>query len=426
MPMNLSRRTLTFFALLSCATVQASSVSWSRQVGPEAGLQFGVPAPDTNMCAYGDYQRSIKSSFGGNCPALIKLVDDYLTHWASAFPTLIPGSDAQAYFVPVTYDGTVYNAVTSYSNSSNPDYGFNIASTDLQNYLFNYYVPQILLPNGPNAKNNLPSDPSHPTYISMDGYCTNYTFYGVDINGKFTSNVTWNAGYPQSSAQWLQAWQAFFAFAKSNAPTIRLSPHVGSMYDPTWASFQSLYADTPAMERETFRISSLVSLGAYARLQFYNQLLNMYWFANVATPVFSTSVNPNEPTSRVLQWGTWLDNGDIHTALATYSMVRGPNTFFDLLTPASPQYAVNPTLWLPVANALGAGTSGPTVILVGTGYTANSGYVLLQRTWEHGISYLNLTGATQVINLAPGSKDWNGNSISTLTLQNGTGDVVLM
>lgn len=375
------------------------------------------------MCAYGDYLRALSSSFGGSCPNLTKFVDDFLSHWNSPGSswTRVPASIASKYFVKVAYDGTTYNAITGYSTSKVVDYGLNIADPNYQSYLFESYVPNVFLPNGPNAKNHLPSDPSHPTYLSMDGFKTDYSFLGVDANGSFTSNVIWEPGYAQNWNQWLAGWEAYFAFAKQYAPTIRLSPHIGSMSFPNWSAFQQLYIDCPAMMRETFSISSLSTMGSYSHSQFYNQLVNLYWFANIAPPVFSTAVNPNEPLTRVLQWGTWLDNGDIHTALATYSMVRGPNTFFDVVTPGGAQYAVNPSQWLPIATAIGAGTSAPTVIRG----TATNGTVLLQRTWQHGISFLNLSGTTQVISLPAGSKNWVGNAISSLTLPNGKGDVVL-
>lgn len=404
--------------------IPLSASTWSRQVGPEPGLQFGVAPSNVSLCAFGDYVRALSSEFAGDCPKFIKFADDFVTHWNPVMPTYMPLADAEKYFVPVRYNGVTYKAEIPYSR--NADYGFDITKPELQDYIFNSYVPDDFLPHGPNAKNGIPSDAKHPTYLSADGYNTDYRFYGVWVNGVFTSNVTWESGYPQNSTEWFDGWKAFYAYAKEHAPAIRLAPHIGSMKDPGWSTFQQLYANCPALQRETFKISSLGSPSDYLYNQIYNQLQNLYWFANVAAPVFSTSVNPNEPLTRVIQWGTWLDNGDIHSALALYTMLRGPNTFFDLLYPTSPQVAVNPNEWLPMAQHIGAGTSAPTVIATRSGYTASSGFNLLRRTWQHGISYFNLTGTTRVIKLPAGSKNWQGNSISTLTLGTGKGDVVLL
>jgi hypothetical protein len=418
MKLTLKIASLCLVLFLPIRNMEAAT---GRQVGPEPGLAAGVPPSGVSLCAYGEYLRPLGSSFGGNCSNFIKLVDDYITHAnINSSWTLIPFSVAQHYFVRVRYNGLTYNALTSYSTSTKSDYGLDISDPNFHSYLFGEYIPRVFLPHGPNAKNHIPSDSSHPTYLAEDGYNTDYKFLGVRVNGSFTSNVKWDSAYPQNSTEWLNGWEAFHAYAKEHAPSIRLNAHIGSMSDPGWNTFHQLYANCPAIMRETFKISSLSTLSSYAHSQFYNQLLNLYWFANVAAPVFSTAVNPNEPRTRVLQFGTWLDNGDIHTALATYLMVRGPNTFFDLLR-LNPQVGVNPSLWLPVTNAIGAGTSAPTVIRSRSG----SGYVLLQRNWQYGISYLNLSGSTQVISLPSGSKNWSGKSISTLTLGNGKGDVVL-
>lgn len=393
----------------------------SRQVGPEPGLQFGTVPSGVSMCAFGSYNRALGSAYDGSCPNLIKMVDDFITHaGTSSSWTFMPFSVAEHYFVRVSYDGGSYNAATSYSSSSNIQYGLNVADSNFNSFLAGEYFPKYLLPRGPNAKNGIPSNSSHPTYVAMDGYLTDYSFLGAWV-GDFKSNVKWEPGYAQNATAWLQAWESFFSYAKEHATAIRLAPHIGSMNNPGWSTFHELYANCPAMMRETYKISSLASMGASAHSQYYNEMINLYWFANAAPPVFSTAVNPNEPRTRVVDWGTWLDNGDIHTALAAYSMVRGPNTFFDLLKPGGAQPAVNPNEWLPIANKLGSGTSAPTTIATGSG----TGYVLLKRTWQYGTSYLNLTGRTQTVSLPSGSRNWSGTLIHSLTLANGKGDVVV-
>lgn len=409
----------------SASPSPALAAGWSRQVGPEPGLEFASTLPaGVSQSQYGDEERPITSTYSNAAdPTMLMAVDVNVTDWASDLPTLIPQSVAQQFFVPVTYQGTTSNAVISYCTPSNPIYGFNVASSAYLNYIFNYWVPNLLLPHSPNARFGIPTNPSHPTYVALDGLSTNYDFYGVFAGQGLVTypNVTWAAGYPQNSSQWEAAWVAFFAYAKQNAPSVRLSAHVFTLDD--YSTFQTIFANCPAMDKEHFPLSSLASLSSYQHGTLYNQIMSLYWFANVAPPVFSTAVNPNEPQTRVLQVGVDIDNGDIQTALAFYTMYRGPNTFFDALTGGGTT-AVNPSTWLPQANQLGAGTSAPTVLTTAGGQTAASGYVVLQRTWQHGVTYMNLSGSTQTITVPSGATNWEGQSITSITLGNGQGAVV--
>jgi hypothetical protein len=105
-------------------------------------------------------------------------------------------------------------------------------------------------------------------------------------------------------------------------------------------------------------------------------------------------------------------------------MVRGPNSFFDLLS--STNNPIDPTQWLSVVKQLGSSTSAPTVVSIASGKIATSGYNLWRRTWQHGISYFNHTGAAVTVTLPTGAKNWSGVLVKTTTIGDGKGDVFVI
>jgi hypothetical protein len=322
----------------------------------------------------------------------------------------IPGTQAALYSVKVVVNGVTYKG----TNSDFSSIGLNVGDPNYQKYYFFDYIPNYLIPNGPYPTN---STSTHPLYMSLDGMGTDYAVWGANVNGKWTKG-TWVSTQAQNGTDWLNAYRSFYAYAK-NQPRVRLSPHLSGMNNPSASTFQLMFADVPALTKEAYKISSLATAGGYSRSQFYYQILNVYWFANIASPVFA-----NDPPTRVTQWGTWLDNGDIHTALAVYSMVRGPNSFFDLLS--STNNPIDPTQWRAVVNQLGSSTSAPTVVSTATGKIATSGYNLWSRTWQHGISYFNHTGAAVTVTLPTGAKNWSGVLVKTTTIGDGKGDVFVI
>src|SRR5689334_14079646 len=245
--------------ILACLSVTAfcQSVSSVRTVGPEPALQFGNPPTGVSLCAYGEYVRSAASYFGGTCPNFIKGDNTRMmdaTDTSESF-TYLPFSDVQKYIVRLTQNGVSNQKAVTPFNSTSGDisYGFNMADPAFVSYLLDTYVPYDLIPRGPNAKNNIPTDAAHPTYIEIDAFGTNYNHYGVLDNyvtptSWTSSGVTWDLPYPQTANAWNQGWKAFFAYAKANHPEIRLSPHACSMSD--WSIFPDLYADVPSLMKE--------------------------------------------------------------------------------------------------------------------------------------------------------------------------------
>jgi hypothetical protein len=402
---------LCVFSLL--ALTSATAFSASRTVGPEPGIGFaGIPS-GVSVCSYGEYTRSPLSAFGGTCSKLIKAVDLELNQGTSA---------TQSYFMLPFSIVKEFNVKMYYSGMSNlpgmtplKQNAVNMADPLYREYVFRSFVQSMLAKCGPNYKNGIPVDANHPTYLSLDGFSPNYSFLGVVINGVWHGNVTWEPGYPSSPSAWYSGWEAFFSYAKTYAPQIRLSPHTGSM--DNWSVFKTLYANVPAMMREWFPISKLHSYTAHQRGQFYNQLINLQWFANAAPRVFS-----NDPPTRVVQWGTLLDNGDMQTALAVYMLMRGSNTFFDLQTGS---YAVNPSHWLPILTKVGSSSASIQVLRTAPYHAVSAGYNLVKRSYSNGAAYFNMTGTTQTISLPSGSKNWSGGSISSITLADGKGYVVI-
>jgi hypothetical protein len=386
------------------------SLAQTRVVGPEPGLGFGnVPS---NLCSYGEYQRVPTSAFGGSCSTTFFKMDDvFATRYSAGLPMSIPSTQAATYAVKVVVNGVTYpGTIPGFSST-----GLNVGDPNFQKYYFLDYVPNYLIPNGPYPTN---TTTTHPLYISLDAQGTDYAAWGANVNGVWTKGK-WVSTQAQNGTDWLNAYRSFYTYAKNNQPRVRVSPHLSSMNDPSASTFKLMFADVPALEKEGFKISSLATAGGYSRGQLYYQILNVYWFANVAPPVFA-----NDPPTRVTQWGTWLDNGDIHTALAFYSMTRGPNSFFDLLSPTN--NPIDPTQWLGIVKQLGSSTSAPTVVSTASGKIATSGYNLWKRTWQHGISYFNHTGAAVTVTLPTGAKNWSGVLVKTITLADGKGDVFVI
>jgi len=399
------------FSLL--AITSATAFSASRTVGPEPGVGFAAVPSGVSYCSYGEYVRSPLSAFGGTCSKLIKAVDLELNQGTLATQSyfLLPYSIVKEFNVKVNYEGMSNLPAMSPLKQN----AVNMADPLYQQYVFRSFVESMLAKCGPNHMNGIPVDSSHPTYLSLDGFSANYAYLGAVVNGVWHSNVTWEPGFPSSPSEWYAGLRAFFSYAKTYAPQIRLSPHAGSMQD--WSVFKTLYANCPAMMREWFPISKLHSYTAIQRSQFYNELINLEWFANAAPRVFA-----NDPPTRVVQWGTLLDNGDMQTALAGYLLARGPNTFFDLQVG---NYAAKPSTWLPVVTKVGTGSGSIQVLRTASGHSVSSGYNLLKRSYSNGAAYFNLTGTTQTISLPSGSKNWSGGSISSITLADGKGYVVI-
>jgi hypothetical protein len=382
------------------------AISQVRTVGLEPGLQFGVVPPTLSLCQFGEYQRTaLDTAYDKGCTNFTKNVDTLLTNGSLNFETwtFFPFSKVQQFQVKLNGGQTGY--VFTFWKTA-PRVAMNVADPNFLAYTFDTYIPTLLLPH---VKS------SQPVHIAIDGFSTDYVFIGSINTGSFTTGH-WDPNYPQTPSAWAAAWATFFDYAKTHCPNVRLLPHIGNMNTPDWSYFKSIYASVPSIEHELIPIGSVAAYSTYSKLQLYNKIVNLSWFANSAPPVFA-----GDPATRILSWGTTLDNGDIHSALALYSMVKGSNSFFALLD-AQGRNAVDPSTWSNTSKALGVPASLPTAI-VGSGATS-----LLSRAYPNGMAYFNIGAGTQTVTLPPGNTytDWTGNVVRSTTLTSGKGDVFLL
>jgi hypothetical protein len=379
-----------------------------RTIGLEPGRQFSGNLPSgVSECAYGSYLRSLNSGFGGTCPNFIKEGDFWPTeYWQTAVSSAYEPAAANNYNVKVNSGLT---GQVSFGSGQTENI-LNVGDPNYLGWLHGTYIPML------QTKSYLPNTKTQWGWYlwTMDGNTTNYGAIGTVINNVFTTtDVKVDPAFPQSASAWANSWAAFFKYAKDHNSPIRLAPHIGSMTAPDWTYFKTIFAYCPAVLREWSNLSDALQWSSYTKGQVYNQMTNLYWFANVATPVF-----PNDPPTRIVDFGININNGDVHSALAFYALMRGPNTIFSALGPTG-STAYDPRTWLATANKLGAGTSAPTT-LFGSG-----GSSVVQRTFQGGTAYFNYGAGTRVITLPTGYTNWNGNPITSLTLANGKGDVVL-
>ena len=363
-----------------------------RALGPEPGLQY---ANAQNLCQFGSYTRRLNSNLGGTCPNFLKLVDTWLldaiptgqTGATEAF-TLLPYADVAQYQIGTARVGS---AMVTVFDITNPAY---------QKYIFEAYFPNIFLPHlGKSAYGHVPSV-AQPVYVGIDSF-------NIDFNW-----VTFDAGVNMSPGEWYAGWGTFFQYALANRPEIRLHPHMSGLSD--WSVFQGIYQYVPGQMKEHFNIGSAPKMGTYERGQLNNQIVNTFWFANEAPPLFR-----GDPPTRVVTWGTDIGNGDVHSALALYCLVRGPNTFFELLSGSS---AADPSEWEPACSILGLPIILNPPQVVATGKLGS----LYKRQYSHGAAYFNLTGSAQAITVPTGSVKWDGiTPQGNFTLADGKGEVVL-
>jgi len=239
---------------------------------------------------------------------------------------------------------------------------------------------------------------ANPCYVGIDAFSIDHSY------------PTFTASTPTAS-QWYAGWAAFFKYAVEHRPEIRLQPHMSGLSD--WSIFKGIFQYVPAQMKEHFEIGDVPKMGVYARNQVNQQIINTYWFANQAPPLFA-----NDPPTRMVTWGTSIANRDYHSAFALYCLVRGPNTFFELLSGTT---GADPRLWSGASSQLGppVTSNGPQIVASG------SLGPLYQRNYLHGVAYFNFTGSMQNISLAAGSKDWAGHALAVITIPDGKGEVVL-
>jgi hypothetical protein len=393
-----------------------------RTMGPEPGLQFGRVAAGSGLTnsQFGDTVAGLSSTWSGVAGLVspvpfMKSLDFIFPDWTDTgndtanSGQYLPSSLVSPYFI--TCNGGLFAKF-----SVNPTYNvLNIADPNLQKALLDpvtgWFV-SYLSKYGPNHSTGTPVDAAHPTTWTLDGYSSNFSALLNPNGGTFVPD----APYPQNRAAWYAAWNAFYLYAVEHCPMIRFAPHIGSLEDASLGTFQSIYQNCPMLMKEPFFINNLGN-----RAGLVLQILNLYWFANLAPRLFA-----NDPATRVVLFGCWADKlvggtivgQDYHSSLALYLLARGPNTFFDLLTTVGSQQPVDPSIWLPTAGHLGQSVSAP-VLLSGSGATS-----FYRRDYPHGTAYFNFDTATHTATPPAGSTDWLGNPVTLVTLTNGTGEVV--
>jgi hypothetical protein len=177
--------------------------------------------------------------------------DVFATRYVAGLPMSIPSTQAAAYAVKVVANGVTYRG----TNSDFSSYGLNVGDPNYQKYYFLDYVPNYLIPHGPYPTT---TTTTHPLYMSLDAQGTDYAVWGANVNGVWTKG-TWISSQAQNATDWLNAYRSFYAYAKNNQPKVRLSPHLSGMNNPAPSTFQLMFADVPALEKETFKISSLTN-----------------------------------------------------------------------------------------------------------------------------------------------------------------------
>jgi hypothetical protein len=242
----------------------------------------------------------------------------------------------------------------------------------------------------------------------------------IDDSGVFHPVAGFDSPFPQNETQLLAMFQSFFTQLKSIAPDIPVMPTLASgisdrmLTDPS--NFAALYQDASGVMVENIYTPSTDD---FVKSQFFANLTNLY---NFAAGGKTELLRANIPVS-----GSTPDATASRTSLIIYLLMRGNHSFYAPnlgLSPSVDITAENPTDYEPIWNSIG----NPTGTLQSAQIGATVNDRLYSRITQNGIVYLNWTGASQVVTLPPGSSytDRNGNSVTTLTIPDTTGDYALL
>ena len=440
---------------------QAPASAQVRVLGPEPGVQFGYwpgTGATPQVCTFGEYTRGPNSSWNNLCPSevgLLQIENIFITSAVPSDRTPSPDySGVTPWLTKVTHNGVSSfaspsgNCLTLPFRSSNPADVIEDVSIDTvaaQSYLTNAWINADLLHRKTSPNHGGHIDAAHPTYLSIDAYYANWTSRKAIEPGTLNCNgpITWDNANNNTEVKFNNGIQAFFDYAARNHPEFRLGIHMGAWDTYVINNFQTIYRSMPFIVKEPFPSYGTTAQGnelkaSQKKVFYYGQIVNTYWFANIAAPVFTTArrQTPVEPPSRVVLWGDHVADtaesatvSNFHTVLALYLLIRGPNTILDLLY-ASPQNAPDlaTNRWYATLQAISPSPKQPTLNASDprVGMNAN-GLNLYTRTFPKGRVWLNMTGANQTIPYPPTATDWNGNSLKgNFTLADGEGEVVLM
>jgi hypothetical protein len=269
-----------------------------------------------------------------------------------------------------------------------------VSSDRFINFWINDYVKNVLW-------RSQAAPPNH--WVGIDDCAFTWDLYGVlDDEGRYVTNVPWDAPWPQNSDEYLDSIKQFFHKLHTIAPEIKVMCNVGALKDPK--QFPSIYADVPGIMTEDI---AYAAPPAYARKKKYDLLTSVSWFTSVGRVAVLRGIPANATE-------------DIRTAYVTYLLLKGANSFF------APQFkgtttAVPPDQYRKTCPPLGEPTE-----VMRLQSDRDPSYTLYSRTYEHGIVYLNWTGRSQNIALPNGQaySDADGRPISSITVPDMTGTCV--
>lgn len=275
----------------------------------------------------------------------------------------------------------------------------NVGDSRFVDFFVNKYVYGILWPKK-----------TAEDWVALDNFTVEYEAFGVlDDNNHFVGGVPWDSLFPQNSTEQLNMVASFFSQLKESYPDVASSliPNVGSL--DNWSNFPTLYANIANIETESL---TLGTYDAFSRNKMLNEFTWYSWFTSKNRPGLFRSEFIEEGSSSSLQ-----------TAVVSYMLVRGVNTFFAPRYNSSSDLAVPPADYQSMIAALGPGAGS---LKVQSFSTLDPGYALYSRTCENGIVYLNWSGASRIISLPSGHtyRDPNGNTVTQITVPDITGTYV--
>lgn len=379
---------------------------WSR-VGAYLGLAaytdtFGAMAPNSIKTAHGEFHVVNREADDGIWPYLsysrLQQLDQQ-ERAAGRAPILMTA----------TYNGTSYPLYWGWSVGFVPDgapagrypafwkQGINVASPAYIDYWVNEYArPKLYNANFANY------------WISLDECSFMRRIYGVvDNQGRYRSDVQWDAPFPQTEEAYQANIMAFFAGVKARMPELKLMCNDGGQ-------------DTAAEHAAIFQ-----NIDGAAFEDMTPQLTTTGWYTRNEFAVLLDSQNDLVQRGKVLIDCTILNSWDdipgrTQTAYAAYLLVAGANSFFcPMIDPDSGNLQnatveIDPAHYAAMKNSLGP----PIATFVREQRGESPGYSLYSRRTEGGIVYLNWSGGTVTVALPTDATyvDQHGNVVTSITL----------
>ncbi len=247
-------------------------------------------------------------------------------------------------------------------------------------------------------------------WIGADNSTFRSNLYGVlDDSGAFIQNVPWDAPYPQSDTEWIDAVLFMLGKVKEWAPDVRIACNdigLNDDQDHRQADFNQV---VDGVIREDFWYLDGGGSDWY-RNAFYQSLSRDITRAALGMmEVLNIQMSPADTTLLRRSWMAFL-------------IIGGDNLFFGPKDSASRE--LNPALWADMRNRLGRPVS-PAQSAQESGKSV--GHRLYWRECEGGICYINWTGAPRTVTPPAGRTyyDRDGNQVTSISIADMGGDYVL-